>query len=150
MNDEGWIITYARRVVPEEPPVIQHWAVLLTPLPECREELTGDNCVDGDDYDEVINHILGGCTPGVICIWDIDGDCDVDLDDVDLVLDMYLYCANSENLHTCCTGCYGFSGFDAQTALADLIARVLASNNSSEVQSQLISQLLDRFSQFGE
>lgn len=144
INDSDWIVAYAERDISGEPPTQERWIVLLSPREGCRpEDVNNDGCVNTADYNEVVNH-YGACPTAVICVWDVNGDCVVNSTDAFLVNASNCDLAEGE---TCCDCPSGLSGQGLEAVFAELIAIVLASNNSSEVQAVLIADLLNLYSQ---
>lgn len=83
INDDGWIVCWGDGAIPE--PSFEPHCFLLTPLPDCHEDLNGDNLVDIDDVFEVVNN-WGDAPLGVIWKWDVNSDFAVDIDDVYAVM----------------------------------------------------------------
>lgn len=74
INDSGWIVAYARRTVAGDPPTIEEWSVLLSPMPDCPADIDRNGTVNSADLTAVING-WGACPlTGVMCIADVNND----------------------------------------------------------------------------
>lgn len=92
INSNSEIATHGERQTTAGPYTAgQEFALLLTPMNECPEDVNKDGTVNGTDYNLVVNG-YGECPIGEFCWNDVNGDCVVDATDAAQVLASYGDC----------------------------------------------------------
>jgi hypothetical protein len=129
INDNGWIVAWAEYLVPNSsPPVIERWAVLLSPY-ACPEDVDFDG--DIDEYD--LNQVWwsdGSCAGPDYPNGDVNNDCAVDGYDFEQIMKSYGPCGGegsglSELVIETWMAAGGSDGIDSETILISEVADAL-------------------------
>ncbi len=96
INNDGWIVGWGDgEFDTETPPTLEPHAFLLTPVPECYHDLTGDSLVDINDIFAAQGQ-WGECEIGVLCSADVTFDGLVNIDDIFAILAAWGPCPGSK------------------------------------------------------